>query len=835
MFFRMAMLCWLSATLTTTFASTSTSVNIHSNTHVQLVKEVSDGSEYPYPPSSSRYNQKDVRPYLRKLQHQKQKQKKQQNQQRQLQNNDKNAGKNNDKNFDISFQNENEKDNNDKDNDKNNDKNIDKDVPVRITSAPSHMPSVTLSQSPTTSPTLFPTRAPVVVPWIHQTEGNALLKVSLFSYPIPADYVGKDIGGGGGNSRHLSTLPLQEQRLLVQKGGDILSNNPTLISSITSAMAYMICTTDQVNVGVLTVIKDPSDDTDRFFDFCKMIKTEQDKLAQAQAQTQLGETGADGEDANTDADTDTDADADEDVSYLSNLTLDQLSPYETFLDMLSSHHTYIITDLFDDQTGLLHIDNRSVFLPKEDEYLEWTAWSVKYPVVQFGLLNYLLPDPDWENIDYNDNGNGNGNETPQALQASDDATMDDLQTNLDRIFAKAVSNGELNELLLASQNNHEDKNDVHEDYKYATSMEGFEVDTFSSAIEELDQVFKPPDVNVPIDNNDNGEDNEIGKSSGETSNPSSSERFWQPIRISGLCMLIFLILSVSLLVKVGHERYNYDDVWDATRPGFNGRGIHGAGIIGGEDEGLDVNLVTYEGVDFMLQHGHDVRKSDQDVKISRGEISMDMGNTLSEIAGRGVPGSGDSPMVSPARSGTSKFAWGRNRNRDHINSRRQEDEEAEEEEVARYDAEVAPDQSLMPTKVTAPTTPIIIKPKRSSATMEQHQSLMHGAFPIQAPDSPTAEDLLKNVSSPSYPAHDQAPDSPPPLPTSPQSQATSPSRDNGKKSPRKMNFSLPGKKNKKKKDRGGNHLSPPSTPNGGERIGSADDYVFISVQSKLQK
>ena len=679
-------------------------------------------------------------------------------------------------------------------------------------------PSPSISFPPTISPTKFPTRAPVVVPWIQATQGSALLKVSLFTYHIQSSvnrirnrnrnrYRNRNRLLNGKNDETAGHIPNQNQNQNLQrklnnipmKAGDILSgSNPNLISNVTSAMAAIVCTSTQVHIGVLSVRYG------RFFDYCRMLSDDNDHDNDADASNNAIDAGID-----ADADT-------------------GMEQYEIVPQVLSSMHTYIVTDFYDDATGLLNIDDRSVFIPNlhqdQDQgntnrnqgigqgmggYFHWTAWSIEYPVLQFGSLEYLNPNPDWEMVDLNDNGNGNGTtgtemnavEAPVTVYA----TMEDLQMNLDRIFASAVANGEMDTFLKEQSAGTIDTTGsdggtttgtVTDAYRYVTSMEGFEVDTFTTAINEFDQEFNQ---NPDGDGGDGDDSNNTNPALEIQRSDDGKATFFKPIRIAGIIMLLSIISIVAILTKVGHERYNYD-VWDAT-----GKGPAGNNITE-EDQGVEVDLVTYEGLDFMLQHGHQMRKHGGVGVVQRkkrggkrSRMDMDMGNTKSEIAGHhvGTPqrgsatgraGSGgrESPVVTSQRGVKNtlyaKLGWDN-----------KED----------YDAEVAADRSLMPVDVT---TDAQVAGRRND---KKQESLMDDVFPLQAPDSPTAEDLLRDVDG----GGDDAPTTP-----------------------------LP-KKGRKKRLLGGRKRelrvpspppSPPPTPkNNEERIGSGDEYVFISVTSKI--
>jgi len=382
------------------------------------------------------------------------------------------------------------------------DKNVDK---VPVTKGPTSSPS----RSPTITPTDGPTRAPVFVPWMSQTEGEVLLKVSLFTY----------------ESENLELEQLENRRLTRLQAADILSgSHEDLIHQVVSSMADIMCANSE-RLKILSVVQG------LFYDYCGM----------------LADDGGDTE----------------------------KSQFQLPADLFSSLYTYLVTDFNDTETGLLNIVDRRVFISgtdgSEGDYLHWTVWSVSYPIMQLG----------------------------STVNATSEA-----QDSSDRIFATAVSNKVMDDLL-------EEKSEK----VLVTSLEGWEVETFVSAIDEFKGAGKQEDVFTPIE-----------------STPSKEKYyFWQPIRIVGFALMGLLVVGVGLLMLVGHERYKYD-VWDATG---NGKKKNDKDVD--EVKADDLNLASFEGLDFMLHSGHQMRKEAIAPPASSDPSSddgprMDMGNTLSELA-----------------------------------------------------------------------------------------------------------------------------------------------------------------------------------------------------------
>jgi hypothetical protein len=254
-----------------------------------------------------------------------------------------------------------------------------------------------------------------------------------------------------------------------------------------------------------------------------------------------------------------------------------LSQFQVLPDQndLSSSHTYMVTDLTDSDTGFLDVEDRRVFVNTDGggDYLHWTVWTVSYPIVQLG-------------VEVN----------------STALTIEDAQTDSDRAFAVAVSSDHMDELLREKS-----------DRILVTSLIGGEVINFIQAIEEFEESDAEPLEESPLEQA-----------------PKQGYVFWQPIRIVGFVMLGFLMIFVGLLMAVGHERYSYD-VWDARDLSANDHTKNDT------EEEVDLNIATCEGLDYVLQSGHQLRKESNNPLEASDTSPMDMGNTNSEIAGERPP------------------------------------------------------------------------------------------------------------------------------------------------------------------------------------------------------
>lgn len=412
------------------------------------------------------------------------------------------------------------------------------------------VPTRSPSRSPTVSPTASPTRAPVIVPWMNLTKGKIELKVSIFTY------------------ENMQVAQQQEttntrRKLNRLSAAEILDNSHNdLIEIVLSSMATILCDNEE-GINILTVVNMT------FYDYCGMLLHD---------------------DRGTIADSSID--------------------FEVNTNALSSNQTYLVTDLVDEDTGLLNIEDRRVFISNlssdnrnDGDYLSWTVWSVSYPILQFGML------------------------LGESQQTNVTSTMEEVQATFDRLFSTAVTNGVMDELL--QQKN---KDDI-----LVASLEGWEVETFVNALERLE---------------------------GASSNNSEREGltpkehvyvFWQPIRIAGFVILGVLLLTVGLLMKVGHERYKYD-AWDAAVANDK-RQKEQQQLLQEQQQALNVDISTCEGLDFMLHCSHQARKQSaalvrpspsgqiNDVSESDGVLPMNMGNTLSEIVGPPVEGDGAGPQM----------------------------------------------------------------------------------------------------------------------------------------------------------------------------------------------
>jgi len=390
---------------------------------------------------------------------------------------------------------------------------------------------------------------------------------------------------------------------------------------------------------------------------------------------------------------------------------------------------------------LLNVEDRSVYVNnwRQDgngdpigDYLHWTMWTIQYAIVQIhsDIVDLEVVDDD---------------EMRELLL---DDLVGQIQKNVDQAFATAVSNGEMDNLLSNRSEN-----------VLKVSSIGWEVETFTTALDEV-LVFDDESDNNSSDVDING------AVTGEVEKPA---RKIQLIQIVGVVLLIGVTLFVAIVMKVGHERYKYD-VWDATH----------------DDKGdkSDVNLVTYEGVDFMLDSGRHARTAD-DVLKSRSSsaheprehsTAMDMGNSPSELVGQSSPSKASSPLETSSESYLSGFMR-RFGHHDGKDGQIHDDDDYENFTVAQ--PIVAPKLSTRwdtsPNNVPSPPPPDI--------------------------DSPTTSALLRKAEE------DQRPMTPP------------------QSSKQRFRFG-----------RGGSRGEPrvPGTPDGAERIKGDEggEYAFVSVSTK---
>ena len=397
------------------------------------------------------------------------------------------------------------------------------------------------NKTPVTSgPTSSPTRSPTITP----TDGPTRAPVIV---PWMTEAEGKVLLKVSLFTYESENIELVENRRLTRlQAADILSgSHDDLIHNVVSSMADIICDSTE-RLKILSVVQGV------FYDYCAMLADEEE--------------------------------SDE-------------SQFQIQTDLFSSHHTYLVTDFKDADTGLLDIEDRKVFVSgkggtrSEGDYLHWTVWSVSYPIMQLGSTV---------------------NATSEAQGVSD------------RVFATAVSNDVLDDLL-------EEKSEK----VLVTSLEGWEVETFVRAIDE----FK----------GDEEEEEEEAIDQLETTSPKKEKYFfWQPIRIVGFALMGVLMSGVGVLMLVGHERYKYD-VWDATAIGKQKNG----------KEAVDHDLATCEGLDFILHSGHQMRKESNETNVplassdpsDDGQL-MNMGNTLSELVCPAVQN--DAPSASTPRPSSAR-------------------------------------------------------------------------------------------------------------------------------------------------------------------------------------
>lgn len=389
--------------------------------------------------------------------------------------------------------------------DVNKEKDVMKEVPdgdilvASPTLSPTKSPTQAPTPSPTSQPTFHPSRAPVVSPWKEFVTDYVSLKISIFTK----------------RKARVGTNEIDGRSLL---SADNLKSaqHEDLVENVVTSMATVICEgVGNRKLGILSY------EEGKYYNFCPMIAA--------------GDT-------------------------------ESQSDFEIIPDGLPTVYSYALADI-KNRYGLLDIEDRKVFVSNNGDtsgdYLEWTVWSLDFPVIKLG----------------------------SSLNGSWEADLAGIQNYADRALSLAISDNTINESLQSMTPRH----------YITTSSEGFEVDTFLSFMEKID------------DNDDMTVDDGV--------NDFSEYTFWQPIRITGMLLLFFLIAFVWILMKIGHERYKYD-VWDATVDKKSKRG--------GVETANHVNISTFEGLDFVLHSGHQMRKK---ADTNAENIPMDMGNTKSEIAG----------------------------------------------------------------------------------------------------------------------------------------------------------------------------------------------------------
>ncbi len=226
----------------------------------------------------------------------------------------------------------------------------------------------------------------------------------------------------------------------------------------------------------------------------------------------------------------------------------------------------LITGSKDSWEHLVQITDRRFlsFGPDDvEEYLYWTVWTIRYPV----LINSL--------------------ENPSSFESSSEAdAILEIQKAVDRVIISASSRGEIDNLLTDD-----------EDYIFAASSVGSEVDTFSKF------------GTVPGDSNDeedagDTEDTEnsvIASGLGVEEEKKPTKTFWQPLRIVGFLFLILGVGIFSWFVKVGGRK--------AKDEAFRIDSENGDRM----DRGMD--LTTNEGLDIMLATSR--MNSDNDMPMVR--------------------------------------------------------------------------------------------------------------------------------------------------------------------------------------------------------------------------
>jgi len=210
------------------------------------------------------------------------------------------------------------------------------------------------------------------------------------------------------------------------------------------------------------------------------------------------------------------------------------------------HQTVFITDflggLFDD---MLQISNRRVLsLDKDDNdiYIDWTVWTIKYPVLIQNTSSV--------------------SEKSRSYEKSSTVVMTNIQKAVDRVVTSALRTGKFDKEL----------NEVHKDAAFfAASPIGLEVETFEQ------MKILAEEVNPPIG---------IIEPDGDTKEKDGYS-FFHAIRIVGFIFLALVVGVFVQLVKAGRKNkeamFHVDEAPAAAR---------------------EVNLATNEGLDLMLQTSH---------------------------------------------------------------------------------------------------------------------------------------------------------------------------------------------------------------------------------------
>lgn len=601
-------------------------------------------------------------------------------------------------------------------------------------------PTTSPTRGPTPSPTRYPTRAPVIVSWKEEIDGYVEIGMSVFTHEDNNDELLEDFQADGGDAtnatnnefitnggyvgtvgngfnrqrrRQLQPLvkELKEPNLSKLNAGDILAGKePELIEEVLSTLATVLCM--ETDYLILNTIND------EFFDFCNTNSSAVFMIPEG-------------------------------------------------LDSVNS--TVLVTDLTDTGTGLLQVEDRSVFVndwsledgtgsEKGGEYLHWTLWTVKYPILHLDYGNDVV-------------GNIYEIEDTEMKALFIEEAIGEVQQTLDRTFATSISDGTVDSLLSTDNDN-----------ILAVSSIGWEVETFSTAVDSYLEHFKTDDESNEVTY---GDDNISSIVDGSVEG--LQYKVWQPIRIIGIVMLAAVIVVVSVLMKIGNNKLKYD-VWDATQ----------------NKSQTDVDLVTYEGVNFMLETGRKANASGELNKSrsgstkdnsprsggQEGALDMDMGNTASELVGLEQPAT--------SRGRLSNF-------------------------VRRKLSVSKGDGSQLEDDGDDGHTQVLVNPKSyglygnindNYEARNNNQWIATSPIDTNPPpplgvDSPTTSALLKN-------AVDQNG-------TTADGEVTPPKKAKSKK----FKFKL----GERKKD-SSHEVSPPSTPSGTERVQNQDDYAFIQVTSK---
>jgi hypothetical protein len=193
------------------------------------------------------------------------------------------------------------------------------------------------------------------------------------------------------------------------------------------------------------------------------------------------------------------------------------------------------------------------------KYLHWIQWDISCPIVQ---ISKTILNEKQQNVD-------------KALES--------IRADARLVMDETTSGSDVSEILMSKNNQ-----------ILSVSKNGWEV---VKSIEYMKPRKKKRDEEYggAITDDESGDDEKI-----ET----AGSGFFQPIRITGFILMSVLFAFLTLLIKVGRKRD--DKVWEAKK-----------------NSPMDGDLVSYEGVNFLLENSRALQVSPQ----KDGDASGNTSNT----------------------------------------------------------------------------------------------------------------------------------------------------------------------------------------------------------------